>query len=114
MSLPYGYIEEVDIIKKEIVIRAKSGLTYRIKPYSQLKNIYQIILYGFTYIPFYTKQILQEEQAENYDSLAEMQRMRIPWEKYLIIPNANGKLSSTYPKYFVKYVSIQIVSKTIS
>lgn len=61
MSLPYGFIEEVDIIKKEIIIRAKSGLLYRIKPYTDLKSIYQIILYGFTYIPFFTKHISEEE-----------------------------------------------------
>lgn len=72
MSLPYGFIEEVDSVKKQIVICAKSGLIYRIKPYAQLKSIYQIILYGFTYIPFFTKQISEEEQAQSYDSLAEM------------------------------------------
>lgn len=71
ISLPYGFIEEVDLIKKEIVVILKTGLVYRLKPFSELKNIYQIILYGFTYIPFFTKNITEDE-ASNYDSLAEL------------------------------------------
>lgn len=33
--------------------------------------MYQIILYGFTYIPFFTKNIAEDE-ASSYDSLAEL------------------------------------------
>lgn len=80
----------------------KSGIVYRIKPYSELNNVYQIILYGFTYLPFFTKQLTEAEEASCYDCLAELERMRIPWENHIIIPNLNGTLSPTYPKYFVK------------
>ena len=34
ISLPYGFIEEVDLIKKEIVVMLKTGLVFRLKPYS--------------------------------------------------------------------------------
>jgi hypothetical protein len=57
ISLPYGFIEEVDIVKGEIIIVMKTGISYKVKPFSELKNIYQTILCGFTYLPYFTKQI---------------------------------------------------------
>jgi hypothetical protein len=91
----------VDIVKREIVICLKTGIIYRIKPFTELNKVHQIILYGFAYLPFFTKQVAEEEVSAEYDCLAELERMRIPWERYSIIPNINGKLSPTYPKYFV-------------
>lgn len=83
------------------MVSLKTGSIYKIKAHPDLKNIYQIILYGFTYLPFFARTPLGEEEPSSYDCLAELERMGVPWERYIIIPNANGSLSSTYPKYFV-------------
>lgn len=60
------------------------------------------MLHGFAYLPFFSKEVGHEEVSVNYDCLAELERMRIPCENYLIVPNIDGKLSPTYPKYYVR------------
>lgn len=39
--------------------------------------MYQIILYGLTYLPFFGKQVADEEEPSCYDSLAEFERMGV-------------------------------------
>lgn len=55
ISIPYGFMEEVDIEKKEIVIKMKTGLTNRLRSNADINSIYQTILHGFTCIPFFEK-----------------------------------------------------------
>jgi hypothetical protein len=88
------------------MVKLKTGLVYRIKPFSDLQNIYQTILFGCTHLPFYVRRELDQEDSLSYDCLAELQRMRINWEAYIIVKNPDGKLCPTYPKYFVVGKSI--------
>jgi len=55
-------MSEIDIIKKEIIIKLKTGITLKLRPDPQeLPSLYQTLLKGFMKLPFYTQSTLDKE-----------------------------------------------------
>lgn len=62
ISIPIGYMSEIDIIKKEIIIKLKTGITLKLRPDAQeLPSLYQTLLKGFMKLPFYSQCTLDKE-----------------------------------------------------
>lgn len=95
-------MSEIDLEKREILIKLKTGLSCRIKPEGpELQNLYQHFLKGYMTIPFFCLNIFEHDESLTYDCLAEMQRIRMNWNSFIIVNNVDRQNCSTYPKYFV-------------
>lgn len=79
-------MSEIDINKKEIIIKLKTGITFKLRPDTQeLPSLYQTLLKGFMKLPFYTQSTLDKEESLSYDCLAELQRMRINLKSLVVV-----------------------------
>lgn len=102
ISLPFSLMEEIDLLKREVTLRLKTGLCFRVRPsLGETEQFYQLLLKGYMAIPFFPKYVFEQDECLSYDCLAEMQRIRMNWSHLIIVKNASGELCSTYPKYFV-------------
>jgi hypothetical protein len=55
-------MSEIDIIKKEIIIKLKIGIALKLRPDPpQLPSLYQTLLKAFMKLPFYSQCILDKE-----------------------------------------------------
>jgi|JI6StandDraft_1071083.scaffolds.fasta_scaffold945111_1 hypothetical protein len=51
-------MNEIDLVKREIVLKLKTGLTFKLKPeMPDLQNLYQHFLKGYMAIPFFSLNI---------------------------------------------------------
>jgi len=56
-----GYINEIDIIKREIILKIKTGLNIKLRPdMLNVQLLYQTVLKGFMSLPFYALSILDK------------------------------------------------------
>lgn len=56
-----GYIIEIDIIKREIILKLKTGLIVKLRPdITSVQILYQTILKGFMSLPFYALSFLDK------------------------------------------------------
>ena len=63
ISIPMGYILEIDIIKREreITLKLKTGIMIKLRPdILNVQIIYQTLLKGFMSLPFYAQSILDK------------------------------------------------------
>ncbi len=64
-------MNEIDLVKREIVLKLKTGLTFKLKPeMPDLQNLYQHFLKGYMAIPFFSLNISEQEESLIYDCLA--------------------------------------------